>query len=81
MFCPECRSEYQEGFTECAFCHVPLVEQLQEHSERTSWDAESDEDKRIEAAVDEVCIAPPVDSGAADEPVDHLRTGDRAFDR
>jgi hypothetical protein len=28
MFCPECRGEYREGFTECADCGVPLVEKL-----------------------------------------------------
>lgn len=26
MICPQCRSEYREGFTECADCHVGLVE-------------------------------------------------------
>jgi hypothetical protein len=25
MYCPECRTEYREGFTECADCHVPLL--------------------------------------------------------
>jgi len=25
MYCPECRVEYREGFTECADCHVPLL--------------------------------------------------------
>jgi hypothetical protein len=25
MFCPECRGEYREGFSECASCEVPLV--------------------------------------------------------
>jgi hypothetical protein len=24
MFCPKCRAEYREGFTECSDCHVPL---------------------------------------------------------
>jgi hypothetical protein len=24
-FCPACRVEYREGFTECSDCHVPLV--------------------------------------------------------
>lgn len=28
MYCPQCRSEYVEGVTECAECHVPLVEEL-----------------------------------------------------
>ena len=26
MWCPECKREYREGFTECAYCHVPLTE-------------------------------------------------------
>ena len=25
MYCPQCRTEYREGFTECADCHVPLL--------------------------------------------------------
>ena len=25
MYCPECRVEYREGFTECADCHIPLL--------------------------------------------------------
>lgn len=25
MFCPQCRVEYREGFSECADCHVPLL--------------------------------------------------------
>lgn len=25
MHCPQCRTEYRDGFTECADCHVPLV--------------------------------------------------------
>ncbi len=24
MYCPKCRVEYREGFTECSDCHVPL---------------------------------------------------------
>jgi hypothetical protein len=28
MWCPECRSEYREGFAACADCGVPLVEHL-----------------------------------------------------
>ena len=25
MYCPECRVEYRDGFTECSDCHVPLL--------------------------------------------------------
>lgn len=28
MFCPQCRSEYREGFTRCENCDVPLVAML-----------------------------------------------------
>lgn len=28
MYCPECKSEYREGFTKCADCDVPLVDEL-----------------------------------------------------
>lgn len=28
MFCPRCRAEYREGFTVCADCHIPLVDEL-----------------------------------------------------
>ncbi len=29
MWCPKCKSEYREGFTECPVCQVPLVETLE----------------------------------------------------
>ena len=25
MYCPQCRVEYRDGFTECSDCHVPLL--------------------------------------------------------
>ncbi len=30
MFCPNCRSEYQKGFTRCSDCDVDLVDELPE---------------------------------------------------
>jgi predicted amidophosphoribosyltransferase len=31
-YCPKCKAEYQEGIKECADCHVPLVDKLEEVS-------------------------------------------------
>ena len=28
MYCPKCRTEFKEGFTECSDCFVPLVDNL-----------------------------------------------------
>lgn len=27
-WCPKCKAEYRDGFTECSTCHVPLVDEL-----------------------------------------------------
>jgi len=39
MFCPKCRSEYREGYTECQECRVPLVEELppEPEAEYVNW--------------------------------------------
>jgi len=28
MYCPKCKGEYREGFTQCADCQIPLVGEL-----------------------------------------------------
>ena len=33
MFCPQCRVEYREGFTQCSDCGVPLVAELRPEPE------------------------------------------------
>ena len=38
MYCPECRSEYREGFTKCADCGVELVSSLPPEPEVRSAD-------------------------------------------
>ena len=38
-WCPKCKSEYREGFTECATCHVPLVDSLPGEDEIQPQDA------------------------------------------
>ena len=42
-WCPKCKSEYREGFTECATCHVPLVDELPEEDETRIQDTVQDE--------------------------------------
>lgn len=32
-WCPKCKAEYREGFTECAACHVPLVDTLPDETQ------------------------------------------------
>jgi hypothetical protein len=40
MYCPECEVEYRPGFTECADCHVSLVDALPPPAEVPSPDLE-----------------------------------------
>lgn len=46
MWCPKCKNEYVKGITECADCHIPLVETLA--------DAEEFYEKKEQEASDEV---------------------------
>ena len=41
MFCPKCRAEYREGFTECSDCKVPLVSELPPEPEPEIEDEET----------------------------------------
>jgi hypothetical protein len=44
MICPQCKAEYRQGFTMCADCEVPLVEQLPGASSGPGDSAEPGED-------------------------------------
>jgi len=37
MFCPKCKSEYRDGFTECADCFIALVSELSTVSEQNEY--------------------------------------------
>ena len=54
-WCPKCKSEYREGFTECATCHVPLVDELPEEDETRVQDT-----VQAELAEETVQIANPI---------------------
>jgi len=41
VFCPKCKAEYREGFTECYDCQVPLVPELPPEQEREYIDFET----------------------------------------
>jgi thiol-disulfide isomerase/thioredoxin len=36
-WCPNCKAEYQEGYTECSDCGIPLVESLEDKSEHIEY--------------------------------------------
>ena len=37
MFCPKCKSEYRDGYTECADCCITLVPELPSESEQNEY--------------------------------------------
>jgi Putative prokaryotic signal transducing protein len=41
MYCPQCKSEYREGFTTCSECQVPLVAELSEEDETVEGEEDS----------------------------------------
>lgn len=55
MICPKCGTEYREGFNECAYCHIPLVESLEEgvDPEELLKKSESNEPDEVEISPEE----------------------------
>ena len=51
MFCPQCKGEYREGFTECADCQIPLVDDL--------LPSESDDERKAVDLVEVLSTADP----------------------
>src|SRR5437879_12973077 len=44
MFCPLCRAEYRDGFTQCSDCHVGLVRSAEEARSASARDQVSSGD-------------------------------------
>jgi hypothetical protein len=42
VYCPQCRIEYREGFTECSDCHVPLLAGTAPDEPASSFDPKLD---------------------------------------
>ena len=47
MICPNCGSEYREGFLRCADCDVDLIQTTEESADRTETRSEKRIDSRF----------------------------------
>lgn len=53
MWCPKCKNEYVSGVTECADCHVPLVDTLPETADRKEGSGFFEGDESTECTAEE----------------------------
>ncbi len=75
-WCPKCKSEYREGFTECATCHVPLVDELPEEDETRVQDT-----VQAEPAEETVQIENPIAVYTSERRIDAEMIRDMRQDR
>ena len=74
MFCPKCGLEYREGFEECAYCHISLIDELPEDfsendDENLNYESTADGTEESDAKDDEyeADIAPSKPFRSAEE--------------
>ena len=48
MICPRCGDEYRPGFTQCAECHIPLVDELPQPEPPRSTESQRAPDPYLE---------------------------------
>ena len=51
VYCPKCRAEYREGFTECSDCRVPLIAERPPVASAL-WERPSNKRRRVSALTD-----------------------------
>ena len=71
MICPKCGTEYRDGFTECSYCHIPLVESLGEgvDPEELLKRSEGKEEMTLEAATPEEFMRIAREKGLSDRDI------------